>query len=199
MQPGDDPDVRLMLRAQAGDTAAFQELYAKYSRQLVRFARQFCGSQARAEELAQDIFLQVYRARATYQARARFTTWLFRIATNACLSDRRRPEHRMPVRSIDAPDPGSEDDAPREYADDEAPEGESAALAGEKRGRLRKLLGALPAQQRAALLLARAEGFSYEEVAQSLEVSVPAVKSLIHRATLALREGMRRYDAGEDR
>jgi len=198
VQPGDDPDVRLMLRAQAGDTAAFQELYAKYSRQIVRFAQQFCGSQARAEELAQDVFLQVYRARATYQARARFSTWLFRVATNTCLSERRRPEHRLPARSLDAAEGGTEDQAPPEYADGDAAEGESTALAREKRERLRQLLAALPPQQRAALLLARAEGFSYEEVAESLEVTVPAVKSLIHRATLALREGMRRYDAGEE-
>lgn len=197
MQPGDDPDVRLMLKAQAGDTAAFQELYAKYSRQLVRFTQQFCGSQARAEELAQDVFLQVYRARASYQARARFSTWLFRIATNVCLSDRRRPEHRSPTFSIDE-DPDDADEPRRELRDPDAEEGESAALASEKRGRVRALLARLPPQQRAALLLARAEGFSYEEVAESLECSVPAVKSLIHRATLALRDGMKRYDAGED-
>lgn len=196
MHPGDDPDVRLMLQAQAGDTAAFQELYARYAPQIVRFARQFCGSQARAEELAQDVFLQVHRARASYEARARFSTWLFRIATNTCLSERRRPEHRHGHLHLDAePD----DRAPRpELRDPEAPDGETAALASEKRRRLRDLIGDLPPQQRAALLLARAEGFSYEEVAETLGCTVPAVKSLIHRATLALRDGMRRYDAGED-
>lgn len=185
-----------MLQAQAGDAAAFQELYAKYARQMVRFARQFCGSQARAEELAQDIFLQVHRARGTYEARARFSTWLFRIATNTCLSEMRRPERRHPTLSLDA-DP--EADEPRhQLGDPAAREGEAAALANEKRERLLALLHSLPPQQRAAVLLARAEGFSYEEVAESLECSVPAVKSLIHRATLALRDGMKRYEAGED-
>lgn len=197
MEAGDDPDVRLMLAAQAGDTEAFQQLYAKYSRQIVRFALQFCGSQARAEELAQDVFLQVYRARASYEARARFSTWLFRIATNACLSEMRRPEHRSPAASIDAPDPGGEDEGTRDLPDPEAAEGESSSLASEKRALVRRLLADLPPQQHAALLLARAEGFSYDEVAASLGVSVPAVKSLIHRATVSLRQGMQRYQAGE--
>lgn len=197
MKAGDDPDVRLMLAAQAGDTEAFQRLYAKYARQIVRFAMQFCGSQARAEELAQDVFLQVYKARGSYEARARFSTWLFRIATNACLSEMRRPEHRSPPASIDAPDPGEEDAGSRDLPDPESPEGESSILASEKRGLVRRLLAGLPPQQHAALLLARAEGFSYDEVADTLGVSVPAVKSLIHRATVALRQGMKRYESGE--
>jgi RNA polymerase sigma-70 factor, ECF subfamily len=197
VEAGDDPDVRLMLAAQAGDAEAFQQLYAKYARQIVRFATQFCGSQARAEELAQDVFLQVYRARHTYEARARFSTWLFRIATNACLSEMRRPEHRTVSTSLDAPD-GDDEDAPsRDLPDPESPEGEASTLASEKRERLRRLLERLPPQQRAAVLLARAEGFSYDEVAESIGVTVPAVKSLIHRATLALRDGMKRYEAGE--
>lgn len=197
MEAGDDPDVRLMLAAQAGDTEAFQQLYAKYSRQIVRFALQFCGSQARAEELAQDVFLQVYRARASYEARARFSTWLFRIATNACLSEMRRPEHRSPAASLDAADADGEDEGTRDLPDPEAAEGESASLASEKRTLVRRLLADLPPQQHAALLLARAEGFSYDEVAESLGVSVPAVKSLIHRATVSLRQGMQRYQSGE--
>jgi len=195
---GDDPDVRLMLAAQAGDTAAFQHLYEKYGRQIVRFARQFCGSQARAEELAQDIFLQVYKARASYEARARFSTWLFRVATNACLSEMRRPEHRTRTASLDAVEEDEEGERRLELPDPEAPEGEAAALASEKRARLRRLLAQLPPQQRVALLLARAEGFSYDEVAENLGVSVPAVKSLIHRGTVALRDGMRRYESGDD-
>jgi RNA polymerase sigma-70 factor (ECF subfamily) len=187
-----------MLQAQGGDSAAFQELYRRYARQVVRFALQFCGSQARAEELAQDVFLNVYRARGTYQAQARFATWLFRIATNSCLSEMRRPEHRRPVSSLDAAEAGEDDEGRRELSDPAAPEGEAAALAGEKRARLQSLLAGLPPQQRAAVLLARAEGFSYEEVAESLGCSVPAVKSLIHRATVTLRDGMRRYEAGDD-
>src|SRR5262245_7930389 len=184
-----------MLAAQAGDTEAFQQLYGKYARQIVRFAMQFCGSQARAEELAQDVLRQAHRARSRYEARARFRTWLFRIATNTCLSEMRRPEHRTATFSLD--DADEEDEGSRDLPDPDSPEGESAALASEKRERLRQLLAQLPPQQRAALLLARAEGFSYEEVAESLGVSVPAVKSLIHRGTVALRDGMRRYESGE--
>lgn len=198
MPTGDDPDVRLMLATQAGDGAAFQELYEKYARQVVRFARRFCDNQARAEELAQEVFLQVYRARKTYEVKARFSTWLFRIATNACLSDRRRPEHRHATSSLDTPDSGDPDEPRRELADPDALEGEAAALAGEKRRRLERALDGLAPQQRAAVLLARAEGFSYEDVAETLGVSLPAVKSLIHRATVSLRDAMQRYEAGED-
>src|SRR5437867_7693679 len=103
-----------MLAVQAGNTAAFEELYSKYDRQVVRFAMQFVGSQARAEEITQDVFLQIYRARQRYQPQARFATWLYRIATNACLTDLRRPEHRSRTQSLDAPDPSGERDTPLE-------------------------------------------------------------------------------------
>jgi RNA polymerase sigma-70 factor, ECF subfamily len=193
VQPEDDPDVQRMLAVQAGDPGAFQELYNKYARQMVRFAMQFVGSQARAEELGQDVFLQVFRARRRYQPRARFATWLFRIATNACLTEVRRPEHRSRVESINAVDPASDRDVQVDLSDPAALEGETAALSQELRGRIRTLLERLPPQQRAALLLARTEGFSYEDVAASLDCSVSAVKSLIHRATVTLRDGLRDY------
>jgi len=193
VQPEDDPDVQRMLAVQAGDSGAFQELYGKYSRQIVRFAMRFVGSQARAEELAQDVFLQVYRARRRYQPRARFATWLFRIATNTCLTELRRPEHRTRPESIDAPDPASDRDSGLELSDATAPEGEATVLSAELQGRVQTLLERLPPQQRAALLLARAEGFSYEDVAASLDCSVSAVKSLIHRATVTLRDGLKDY------
>jgi RNA polymerase sigma-70 factor (ECF subfamily) len=185
-----DPDVQLMLAVQRGDRSAFEQLFEKHVRGVVGFAAQFVGIRARAEELAQDVFLQVYRTRARYQPRARFTTWLYRMATNACLSEVRRADHRSR--------PAAVDQSPRDDVDDPHPprlEGatrssEDALLSQEVLKRLRTVLEDLPPQQRAALLLARVEGLSYDEVAAALSCSVSAVKSLIHRATVTLRDQM---------
>ncbi len=181
-----DPDVQLMLAVQRGDMAAFQELFEKHVAGVVGFATRFVGTRARAEELAQDVFLQIYRTRARYVPSARFATWLYRIATNACLSEVRRADYRGRVQSIDRQTPHG--DEPAMPADVPARSSEDALLSQEALDRMRAALEELPPQQRAALLLARVEGFSYEEVANSLSCSVSAVKSLIHRATVTLRE-----------
>ena len=186
MKPESDPDVQLMLAVQRDDRTAFEALFRKYAPAITGFTRSFVGSQARAEELAQETFVQLYRARRSYKPRARFATWLYRIATNLCLSDLRRPEHRAVV-----PNPSPTGDEPNtvEYlADPGARTGEEDVVLRESLDRLRDGLDHLPAQQRAAILLARAEGLSYEDVARTLGCSVSAVKSLIHRATVTLRE-----------
>jgi RNA polymerase sigma-70 factor, ECF subfamily len=190
VNPEKDPDVQLMLAVQRGDDAAFEALFRKYVRRVVGFALSFAGSQARAEELAQEAFLRVYQTKNRYQPAARFSTWLYRIVTNLCVSEARRAEHRVmtvlrsPEGSMEPPvDAG-------ELADEQSQSGEEHLLAREDLDRIRGVLGRLPAQQRAALLLARVEGLSYDEVAQSLGSSVSAVKSLVHRATSSMRAEM---------
>src|SRR5436309_2268435 len=89
-----DPDVALMLRLQAGDQAAFQDLFQKFSPRVVQYARRLVGSEARAEEVTQDVFVQVFRFRHRYRPESRFSTWLFTIATNLCLNEIWRPELR---------------------------------------------------------------------------------------------------------
>jgi RNA polymerase sigma-70 factor (ECF subfamily) len=173
------------------DEAAFEELFRKYARRVAGFAATIVGSRARAEEIAQEAFVQVYRARQRYRPQARFVTWLYRIVSNLCVSEVRRPEHRMVRATRTASDGTREEAEPDSLPDETTRSGEEDLLAQEDMGRIRALLEGLPAQQRAALLLARVEGLSYEEVAQSLECSVSAVKSLIHRATVSLRDGMR--------
>src|SRR5262249_50086334 len=86
-----DPDVALMLQVQGGDETAFQELFRKFSPRVLQYARRLVGSEARAEELTQDTFVQVFRFRARYRPESRFSTWLFAIATNLCLNELRRP------------------------------------------------------------------------------------------------------------
>jgi RNA polymerase sigma-70 factor, ECF subfamily len=177
-----------MLAVKRDDVSAFETLFRKYAQPLVALAFSFVQSQARAEEIAQETFVQVYRTRRRYEPRARFATWLYRIATNLCLSEMRRAEHRLTAR------PGARSDADDEACDPDGfpdPKGQTSEknlLDREDVRRTREVLDELPAQQRAALLLARVEGFSYDEVARALGCSVSAVKSLIHRATLTLRE-----------
>ena len=184
-----DPDVELMLAVQRGDATAFDRLFEKHSAGVVGFATQFVGTRARAEELAQDVFLQVYKNRARYEPRARFTTWLYRMVTNACLSEVRRADYRGRTQSMDQPVGDSED--PPQLLEAAARSSEDDAVSHESVQRMRAALAELPAQQRAALLLARVEGFAYDEVAASLSCSVSAVKSLIHRATVTLRKRLK--------
>ena len=187
VSPEQDPDVQLMLAVQRGDGMAFRALFEKHVAGVVGFAMQFVGSRARAEELAQDVFLQVFRNRDRYVPRARFSTWLYRMVTNACVSEGRRAEHRVRSYSMDQPSQeGREEPPPVPDPSGRGPE--DALLTREGLDRIRRALGGLPAQQRAALLLARVVGMSYEDVATSLSCSVSAVKSLIHRATVTLRD-----------
>ncbi len=179
-----------MLRFRAGDEHAFRELFEKHSRAIVNFAYNFVGSRPRAEELAQDVFLQVYRAGARYEPNAKFTTWLYRIATNACLNEVRRPERRYRTRPLER-----DTDDPGEIAlpDPDAISGETALAARELEARIRDVLGALPENQRVALVLSRVDGLSYRDVADSLQCSESAVKSLVFRATATLRRELEEF------
>lgn len=192
MRPEEDPDVQLMLAVKRDDAAAFEALFRKYIAQVVGFALSFVGSRARAEELAQEAFAQVYRTRHRYQPRARFTTWLYRIVKNLCLSEVRRVEHRVAY----VPRPGADDNDPPNESSPSAPRDqgqEEGLLAREGLDKMQTALLKLPDQQRAALMLARVEGLSYQEVAEVLECSVSAVKSLIHRATVTVRGELRDF------
>jgi RNA polymerase sigma-70 factor (ECF subfamily) len=186
--PRTDPDVRLMLRVKAGDQSAFQELFEKHSRAIVNFAYHFVGSRERAEELTQDVFLQIYRAAGRYEPQARFTTWLYRVARNACLNEVRRPEYRHPTRPLERPDDDPEGRAEIALPDVNAPEGERNLAARQLEAKIRVALDELPENQRAALLLSRTEGMSYRDVAEALETSESAVKSLVFRATATMRK-----------
>ncbi len=186
MTSDQDPDVHLMLALKAGDDSAFRKLFEKHAAAVVRYAMQLVGSRARAEEIAQDVFLQIYRRRSSYEPSARFLTYLYRITSNACISEMRRAEHKQHTYSLDG-DPAADDGQERLLPDANLLSGEEALGRRELLYRLDEALARLPPQQRAALLLARMEGQSYEEVAHALSCSVSAVKSLIHRGTITLR------------
>ena len=176
-----DEDARLMLTFQAGDAAAFDVLFHRWSGPLLRYLERMVRDAATAEELVQEAFFRVHRARERYVPEARFSTWLYRIATNLALNELRRPRRRDPHQSSDA-----------DYAPELRAEGATtdAVVHARRLGaQVERELGELPERQRAALCLVAVEGLSYAEVAESLDVSEKAVKSLVHRArsTLAQR------------
>jgi RNA polymerase sigma-70 factor, ECF subfamily len=187
-----DPDVVLMESVRDGDIEAFQVLFNKYSGAIVKFAYRFLGTRDRAEEVAQTAFLQLFRARKRYKPRARFATFLYRIAANLCLNELRRFDYSGKIESIDVPDgPDSSSGMISERLPDNDTPGPAQRLAcREAATEVKKVLEGLPPNQRMALLLSRVDGFSYQEVANSLDTSVSAVKSLIFRATATLRRDL---------
>ncbi|TMA69370.1 MAG: sigma-70 family RNA polymerase sigma factor [Deltaproteobacteria bacterium] len=187
-----DPDVALMLRLQAGDEAAFQDLFRKYSPRVLQFARRFVGSDAQAEELSQDVFVQVFRFRHRYRPQSRFSTWLFTIATNLCLNEVRRPERHLRVDLWNRRDGEERAEGPP-LPDPRAVTPEQGAAARQLERRLEVLVAELPAKQRAALLLSRMDGLAYRDVAEALGSTEGAVKALLFRATQTLKRGLREY------
>jgi len=191
LTPHDDPDVQLMLRFQKGDTEAFQQLFHKFSPSVVNFAFRFLGTQARAEEIAQEVFLQVYRWQNRYEPKAKFSTWLFKIAHNHCLNEVRKGEYRVSLESLNPSEDLEGDERERNLPDTTASKGEDILAAKEAADRIEKVLQRVPKSQRTALLLSRMEGMSYQEVAEVLGSTEKAVKSLVFRATHSLKEGLR--------
>ena len=178
-------DVQLMLDVKAGDDSSFDSLLQKYRSPLVNFLYRMVRDTATAEDLAQEVFLRVYRARKQYTPSAKFTTWLFRIATNLALNSVRDTRYQKLSVSLDAPADG-EDSAPLELParelriDQEMVERDRTEL-------IRKAVWALPEKQRAAVLLHKYEEMDYVEIAKVLECSESALKSLLFRAYETLR------------
>ena len=181
MQDRDD-DVRLMLAFAAGDEAAFAALFERWSRPLLRYLERLVRESATAEELVQEAFVRVHRARESYRPEARFSTWLYRIATHLAWNELRRPRRRAPHDSVDA-EPAAELAAPNAPVDE-------LVHARRVSAEVELALAALPERQRAALWLAAVEGQSYAEVAEALATSEKAVKALVHRARAAVAEAL---------
>jgi RNA polymerase sigma-70 factor, ECF subfamily len=191
LTPHDDPDVHLMLRFQQGEMEGFQQLFHKYSPAIVNFAFRFVGTRARAEEIAQDVFLQVYRWQKRYEPKAKFSTWLFKIANNHCLNEVRKGEYRVIREPIGALAGNPDGEERRDELPDTNPgKGEDVLAAKEAADKIEEILQRLPENQRAALMLSRMEGMSYREVAEVLGCTEKAVKSLVFRATQSLKDGL---------
>lgn len=175
-----DPDQLLMMRARDGDLDAFHQLFKKYQTPILNYCIRMVDNHDRAQELTQDAFLQLYRARERYEPTARFITYLFRIATNLCLNERRRRVRWARTMVSEMPDENQLGDPRGIPADD-------VVIHAESLERVQRAIARLPSRKAAALLLARVDGLSHAEVSETLGISVNAVKSLISRATRALR------------
>lgn len=178
-----DEDVALMLAFRSGDTQAFEQLFRRWSGPLLRYIDRMVRDLATAEELVQEAFIRVHRARERYRPDARFSTWLYRIATNLALNELRRPRRRAIHHSSD------EEGAPPLPAAGPSPD--QVADARRRGAAAERALAELPDKQRAALCLTAVEGLSYAEVAETLEVTEKAVKSLVHRARSSLAARLR--------
>jgi RNA polymerase sigma-70 factor (ECF subfamily) len=178
-------DEELMLRLRAGEEEAFDVLVGKYRAPVIHFLYRLVHRREPAEDLAQEVFLRVYRARKSYRPTAKFSTWLFRIATNVALNalrdGRMRHEREM---SIDA-DAGVMPLAER--LPDAMATAEQALVERERRAAIRRAVDALPEKQRLAVLLHKYQEMDYAEIAEVLEISESALKSLLFRAYETLR------------
>ena len=181
-----------MLRVKKGDTAAFTELVEKYKQPVMNLAFRTVRDLTEAEDLAQNVFVQVFKSASRYQSKAKFSTWLFTIARNLCLNEIRR-RSRHPAESLDAPASEQEDQPVRQFEDTKSTLPPERLLQGELAEKIEQALAALPENQRTALLLCRQEELSYEEIAEVLDCSVSATKSLIHRGRETLKEKLKPY------
>lgn len=181
-----------MLRVKRGDREAFATLVEKYKQPLFNFIFRTLRDETETEDLAQNVFLQVYKSRARYERTAKFSTWLFTIARNLCLNEIRR-RSRHPAESLEESHTDHEDLPPRQYEDKRVFLPTETMLHGELAQKIEEALAELPENQRTAILLCRQDELSYEEIAKVLGCSLSATKSLIHRGRETLKEKLKPY------
>ena len=180
-------DARLMQRLRAGDAASFEQILARHRRPVVRFLGRMVGDQAVAEELAQEVFLRVYRARDSYEPTAKFTTWLYRIATRLALNALRDGRSDRFLIRLDGPARDDGRNGTRWEATDLRATCDEEMLAAAQAETVRRAVESLPPKQRAAVLMHKYEGLDYRRIAEALDCSAAAVKSLLFRAYETLR------------
>lgn len=182
-------DVQLMLDVKAGDEESFALLLHRYRTPLVNFLYRMVRNREQAEDLAQEVFIRVYRARADYVPSAKFTTWLFRIATNLALNAVRDTRHQRMEISLDAPVAVDSEDGDERTIDvaEKNPNIEEHLVQEAQRDMIRHAIDKLPEKQRAAVLLHKYQELDYGEISKILECSESALKSLLFRAYETLR------------
>lgn len=186
--PEDAEDIRLMGLASAGDMAAFEQLVERHQRLVVGTVGRMLGTNSDAEDIAQQVFVRVWKNLKRYEPRAKFTTWLLKITRNLVFNElRRRSRHpAVPLQS-------ETDEEERPLKDENAVSPDATLLEHELQDAVDAAIAQLPETQRMAVILRRYEELSYEEIAEALDQSVSAVKSLLFRARTELRESLKRY------
>lgn len=185
-------DAEIMLRVKAGDQSAFDYLVQKYRRPIVSFMYRMARNAAAAEDLAQEVFLRVYRSRSTYEASAKFTTWLYRIATNLAANHARDTRHERPEVTVSLDEPDEESGTTLELPD-AGLTAEQAMVRRERLLAIRSKVEALPEQQRVAVIMHKYQQMDYKQIAEVLKKSESATKSLLFRAYETLREQLKEF------
>jgi RNA polymerase sigma-70 factor (ECF subfamily) len=185
-------DAEVMLELRAGNMAAFDVLLAKYRKPIIHFMFRMVHNQAVAEELAQEVFLRIYRSRETYRAEARFSTWLYRIATNLGVNHARDTRHERSASTVYLDEPDAETGSTPDVAD-QTPSAEAGMLRRERMNAIRQYVMALPERQKTAVLMHKYEGMDYKQIGEVLKLSESATKSLLFRAYQTLREKLKDF------
>jgi RNA polymerase sigma-70 factor (ECF subfamily) len=189
-------DVDVMLRVKTGDESAFAYLVQKYRRPMVGFMYRLCHNPSTAEELAQEVFLRVYRSRTSYEPSAKFTTWLYRIATNLAVNHARDTRHDRPENTVRLDEPDQETGRTPDLADDSLSV-EEQILKRERLAAIRGKVNALPERQRVAVIMHKYQQMDYRQIAGVLKLSESATKSLLFRAYETLREQLKEFVSGK--
>jgi RNA polymerase sigma-70 factor, ECF subfamily len=187
-----DPDAALMMRVREGDLEAFEALVEKFKQPVYNLVCRTLHDPTEAEDVSQNVFVQVYKSAARYRVTARFSTWLFTIARNLCLNELRR-RSRHPADSLEQAGSPEENPAGWQFEDVKAIHPTDLVLRGELEAKVQEAIDALPEKQRIALLLCREEELSYEDIGEVLGCSLSATKSLIHRARETLKSQLKPY------
>ncbi len=185
-------DADVMLRVKAGDEPAFEYLVQKYRRAMVSFMYRMTHNSAAAEDLAQEVFLRVYRSRTSYEASAKFTTWLYRIATNLAVNHARDTRHERPENQVSLDEPDEETGSTMDVADSSLTV-EQAILRRERMSAIRAKVQNLPERQRMAVIMHKYQQMDYKQIAEVLKLSESATKSLLFRAYETLREQLKEF------
>jgi RNA polymerase sigma-70 factor (ECF subfamily) len=189
---GGTNDADVMLRVKAGDETAFAYLVQKYRRSMVSFMYRMSRNAAAAEDLAQEVFLRVYRSRESYEASAKFTTWLYRIATNLAVNHARDTRHERPENMASLDEPDEETGRTIDIADGSAT-AEEQILKRERMAAIRRRVQALPERQRLAVIMHKYQQMDYRQIAEVLKLSESATKSLLFRAYETLRTQLKAF------
>jgi RNA polymerase sigma-70 factor (ECF subfamily) len=185
-------DAEVMLRVKAGDQSAFDYLVQKYRRPLVSFMYRMARNSAAAEDLAQEVFLRVYRSRQTYEASAKFTTWMYRIATNLAVNHARDTRHERPEVTVSLDEPDEETGTTLDVADSTIT-AEETLLRRERMLAIRSKVESLPERQKLAVIMHKYQQMDYKQIADVLKLSESATKSLLFRAYETLREQLKEF------
>ena len=185
-------DAAIMLELKAGNMAGYDFLVRKYRKPIINFMYRMTRNQSIAEELAQEVFLRVYRSRETYRAEARFSTWLYRIATNLGVNQARDTRHERMASTVYLDEPDAETGTTPDVADS-TPDVEAKIMREERMAAIREHVMALPDRQKMAVLMHKYEGMDYGQIGEVLKLSESATKSLLFRAYQTLREKLKGF------